>query len=115
MSKKPRKAVDVPQGYSVKVTAELPDPWDYTKQTELSGTVQAIQTVKITSKDGTRTTRVAHIANKDGVIGLWESATLTPLFDALKDGDDVFVRYEGLGEAKSGRSAPKLFTAAIKP
>jgi len=111
---KQAKRVEVPQGYAVKVTAELPESWDFVKFPVLEGTVQAVQSVKITDKDGVRHTRVAHVANARGIFGLWESATLLPLFDALKDGMDIFVRFEGLGEAKPGRSAAKLFTAAIR-
>lgn len=111
---KKMKHVQVPEGYRMVVSAELPDPWDFGKRPTLEGTVQSIQHVKATGKEGTRQTRVAHITNKDGTFGLWECATLTPFFDELKDGDSVLVQFEGLGEAKPGRSAPKLYNAFIK-
>jgi hypothetical protein len=44
-------------------------------------------------------------------MGLWESATLKPLFKSIAEGERVWVRYEGLGEKKAGHSAPKLYTA----
>lgn len=106
--------VEVPAGYKVRVMAELPPAWDYQKSPVLEGTVQCVQRVTLTDDRGKRVTRVAHVANKEGVFGLWESATLAPLFDSLEEGNDVFVRFEGLGEAKPGRNAPKLFTGAIK-
>ncbi len=101
-------------GYGIKVTAELPDPWDFSKKPVLEGTVQTIQTVTLEDLRGVRKARVAHVTNKDGTFGLWESATLVPLFNDLKQGDDVKVRFIGLGEAKPGRSAPKLFMGGIK-
>jgi hypothetical protein len=114
MAKKQAKKIVVPEGYRVKVTAELPEAWDFKKVPTLRGTVQAIQRVTINSKEGPRDTRVAHVTNKDGTFGLWESATLIPFFNDLKEGQDVIVEYEGEGEAKPGRSAPKLFTAMVK-
>ena len=114
MPSKRTTPVKIPEGYRMIVSAELPDAWDFKKSPALQGTVQTIQHVKVTDKDGTRETRVAHVTNKDGTFGVWECATLVPFFDALKDGDDVLVTYEGTGEAKPGRSAPKLYNAFIK-
>lgn len=114
MAKRAPKKLDIPAGYRVKVTAELPPAFDFGKNDTLRGTVQAIQRVTIATKEGPRDTRVAHVTNKDGTFGLWESATLIPFFADLKEGQDVIVTYEGEGEAKPGRSAPKLFTAMVK-
>lgn len=111
---KAAKPVVVPEGYRIVVTAELPDPWDFSKNPVLEGTVQSIQLVKITDNRGVRNTRVAHVTNKDGTFGLWESATLTPMFDAMEQGDDIHVHYEGVGEAKPGKNPAKLFTGGIK-
>lgn len=113
MAKPKHHVAPIPQGLKVKVTADLPVAWDFEKRQVLDGTVQAIQIVELAGKEGVRVAKVAHVANKDGTFGLWESATLKPLFRELKEGDHVWVRYEGRGEKKPGQDAPKLFTAGV--
>lgn len=46
-------------------------------------------------------------------IGVWGSAILDPKMLAVDIGDLIKIRYDGLGEAKGGHSAPKLFTVFI--
>ena len=48
---------------------------------------------------------------------VWESAALGAMFDEIAErgeGPEVYIRYEGLGKAKTGQNPPKLFTVAIK-
>ena len=61
--------------------------------------------------------RVMEVTDKnDGQrFAVWESAALTELFDLVEEsgvGTVVYIRYDGLGQAKKGQNAPKLFTAA---
>ena len=55
---------------------------------------------------------------KSGVrFTVWESAALGVLFDQIAEtgeGPEVYIRFEGLGKAKTGQNAPKLFTVAVK-
>ena len=47
---------------------------------------------------------------------VWESAALVELFDEVAGtgtGANVYIRFDGLGEAKKGQNAPKLFTVAL--
>lgn len=59
------------------------------------------------------------VGDEDERFGVWESATLSNLFDELNASDregvgrEVFVRYDGVGKAKPGQNPPKLFTCAI--
>jgi len=48
---------------------------------------------------------------------VWQSAALGDFFDQIAEtgeGPEVYIRYDGLGKAKTGQNAPKLFTVAIK-
>ena len=48
---------------------------------------------------------------------VWESAALGALFDQIAEtgeGPEVYIRFDGLGKAKTGQNAPKLFTVAVK-
>lgn len=59
--------------------------------------------VEVTTDDGSRYT-------------LWESAGLAGLFEKLAEAElpvKVWVAFRGLGTAKKGQNAPKLFDAAI--
>ena len=102
-----------PKGFRTIVTAELPQAWDYVKLPKLSGMVVLLQEVEITDKKGTRTAQVAHVDTGKEVLGLWESATLRPLFKRIAEGSTIEVEYVGLGVKKPGQDAPKLFNAAI--
>jgi len=42
-------------------------------------------------------------------IKIWGSAVLDQKMIAIKPGDKVKITFTGLGEAKAGRNAPKLF------
>jgi hypothetical protein len=111
MARTSKNEAPLPAGLKVKVTAELPDSWDPKEGDVLTGTVTSIQEVEQMGKEGLRTTHVMHVKTDKGLMGLWESATLKPLFKSIAEGERVWVRYEGLGEKKAGHSAPKLYTA----
>lgn len=49
----------------------------------------------------------------DGVINVWGSAILDSRMDFVKIGDKVKITYKGLGEAKAGRNAPKIFKVEV--
>jgi hypothetical protein len=110
----PKKGTAAPKGFRTVVTIDLPEAWDYVKVPELVGKVTLLQEIPITDDRGERIAKVAHVDTGKEVVGLWESATLRPLFRNLQEGDTVWVKFEGLGEKKPGRDAPKLFTAAIQ-
>lgn len=103
----------IPAGLKVKVTAELPAKWEPKEGDVLSGVITTIQTVEAQGKEGVREAQVMHVKTERGSVGLWESATLRPLFKDAAEGRTVWVRYEGLGEKKPGRDAPKLYTAGF--
>ena len=46
-------------------------------------------------------------------ISVWGSAILDPKMTAAQIGDSIQIVYDGLGDAKSGQSAPKLFKVFI--
>ena len=110
----PTKGTAAPKGFRTVVTIDLPEAWDYVKVPTLLGIVTLLQEIPITDDRGERIAKVAHVDAGGTTVGLWESATLRPLFRHLKEGQTVWVKFEGLGDKKPGRDAPKLFTAAIK-
>ena len=48
-----------------------------------------------------------------GVESVWGSAVLDSRMALVKIGSKVKITYKGLGEAKSGRNAPKIFKVEV--
>ena len=53
------------------------------------------------------------IETPEGVKSVWGSAVLDARMTFVKIGDKVKITYKGLGEAKPGRSAPKIFKVEV--
>jgi hypothetical protein len=69
---------------------------------------------KVRGKVEKRTVQTAKIEAKDGKLyTLYESAQLRGLFE-YEAGCEVFIVFNGYGEAKRGQSAPKLFDVYIR-
>ncbi len=49
----------------------------------------------------------------EGVKSIWGSAILDSRMTFVKVGSKVKITYKGLGEAKEGRSAPKIFKVEV--
>jgi hypothetical protein len=60
-----------------------------------------------------RDVNVYTIHTKNGDVGVWESAGLKALQDVKKK-QQVYIRFDGMGRAKPGQNAPRLYTVAVK-
>lgn len=49
----------------------------------------------------------------EGVVNVWGSAILDQRMGVIKVGSKVRITYKGLGEAKGGQNAPKLFKVEV--
>ena len=108
----------LPEGFK-QLGGGYADTWKPEEQAVLIGIVTG-EVKDIEMKRGRKTinTRVIEIteAETDKRLSVWESAALGGLFDHIATegiGDSVFIRYDGLGKAKTGQNAPKLMTVAI--
>lgn len=115
------KSAGVPKGMKP-ISGGYAKSWDVDAMPEIHGTAGEIKTVKLTQKRKGKVEEVerrcVEVKNKaDGErYTVWESATLTNLFDALAEageGTVIWIRYTGLGVAKKGQNPPKLFESAI--
>jgi hypothetical protein len=112
---KAKRGNAVPKGY--KAIGGFAQRWDVKKVRELRGEWGKVRKVtqKATRKgEKDRIVRVTDVTTDHGTYALWESAGLRALFDAAKAGDNVYIRFDGMGRAKRGQSAPKLYTVAIQ-
>ena len=54
-----------------------------------------------------------NLQTPEGVKNVWGSAILDSRMKFVKVGDKIKITYKGLGEAKSGRSPPKIFKVEV--
>ncbi len=69
--------------------------------------------IKIEQDVGANNSNLYTLEVDNKPVGVWGSAILDPKMVAAKIGDLMKIEYDGLGEAKSGHSAPKLFKVFI--
>jgi hypothetical protein len=108
----------VPKGMRV-LEGGYAKTWNQDEMPELSGEVREVpKTVTLnkgTRKESDRQCVEVHTA--EGRFTLWESAALGALFERLSVAKDlplkIWVAFKGLGTAKKGQNAPKLFDVAI--
>lgn len=113
----PSTSGDIPEGFQMPATAQVPN-WDFEKQKILQGEV--IQIKLITKKKvrvgEKKTTHLMVVREKETqkLLQVWESAALSGLFEEVKKGWDVYLRFDGYGDKVKGRMPMKLFTSAYQ-
>lgn len=107
------KPIMLPNGYKVIGRAAN---WNPEKNPVIEGARSADHVV--TMDEGTkkeRDVRTMIVADETlGAVTVWESGFLKDFFDQTEEGQTVRIEYLGLGKAKRGQNAPKLFTAMVK-
>lgn len=110
--KKTASSAGLPKGF--RAIDGMAPTWDYEAEPELIGEWGEPKEVEVKRGKKTETVQCVVVTRDDGKrVTVWKSATLTGLFDEAEEGDRVYIRFDGLGKAKKGQNAPKLFTCAI--
>ena len=108
----------VPEGFT-QLGGGYADTWKCEDQAVLMGEITGeVKEVELKRGRKTINTRVLEVTEHgtEKRLSVWESAALGGLFDHVASegiGDNVFLRYDGLGTKKPGQNAPKLMTVAI--
>jgi len=110
------KSPTLPSGY--KVIGRAPN-WDPEKDEVIEG--ERGETKEVTFNEGVkkgpnkeRVVRTMIVQDETiGAVNVWESGMLRDLFDQTEAGDKVRIEYLGLGQAKKGQNAPKLFSCGV--
>jgi hypothetical protein len=112
---KTARKVTVPKGYErISGFGESWPGQDPEIGATLEGTITEFGDFETGKGKDKRTVQTAKIETKDGKIyTVYESARLRALFE-YEEGTQVFLVYNGLGDAKRGQSAPKLFDVFVK-
>lgn len=107
------KTAVLPSGY--KSISGFAPSWDFQKEPLLEGKIVSFGEVASKFKKGEMQRNVI-IETKDGEqLTVWESATLTALFDEFAEGEGVAIAFTGYGPiTKAGRKPAKLFSLGYK-
>jgi len=86
-----------------------PKVWKYEKDGDF---VEGILVQK-QDKVGENESWMYSINTPEGIKNVWGSVILDSRMTLAKVGDKIKITYKGLGEAKSGRNAPKIFKVEV--
>jgi len=108
-----KKANGLPAGFSrVEGFAQT---WDVEEMPVLQGTWGKVRSIQVKRGKKMEDARVCDVETDEGKrYTVWDSAGLRALFDTADEGTEVYIAYEGLGTAKKGQNAPKLYTVATR-
>lgn len=86
-----------------------PTEWKFEKDEDF------IEGILVRSQEniGANKSMLYSIETSEGVKSVWGSAILDSRMALLKVGSKVKITYKGLGEAKSGKNAPKIFKVEV--
>lgn len=108
--------VKVPEGFKA-ISGAFAPTWAPNENEGQPGEITGIwgkeRIVQIRRGRGMQDNRVCTIQTDNEAYTIWCSAGLVPLFDSAEEGDEVYIRYDGLGKAKGKQNPPKLYTTAI--
>lgn len=108
--------IKVPSGFKA-VSGAFAPTWNPAENEDQPQEIVGIwgkeRTVSIKRGRGVQEQRVVNIQTDDDAWTVWCSVGLTSLFDEAEEGDEVYIRFDGLGQAKGRQNPPKLFTTAI--
>lgn len=78
------------------------------KGDEIEGQLKSVDT-----NVGSNNSNMYHIETNDGIIGVWGSVVLDSRLSTVALGSQVKLVFQGLGEKKGGKNAPKLFKVYV--
>lgn len=107
------KANGLPAGF--KRVEGFAQTWDVEAMPVLQGTWGKVRTIEVKRGKKMESARVCDVETEDGKrYTVWDSAGLRALFDTADEDTEVYIEYQGLGIAKKGQNAPKLYTVAYR-
>ena len=86
-----------------------PEMWKYEKDGDF---IEGVL-IKKTPDVGTNDSMMYSVEASDGLKNVWGSAILDSRMDFVEVGSKIRITYKGLGEAKAGHNAPKIFKVEI--
>jgi len=93
----------------------FPPTLDFKVGIPVVGAVESFRTVSQKFGKDVRDTRIISILTEAGLRSVWESASLTGLFDEAKVGDEVWILYTGDVSIKGRKMPMHSYETAIRP
>lgn len=115
MARAKAKEATLPRGYTAISSSSISWPNDDTKKGDMiQGQVIEFDTIKVKRGKKMEDVQLCKFECKDGTVyTIWESAFLAGLFE-YEEGVEAAIIYDGMGTAKKGQNAPKLFRLGVK-
>lgn len=105
---------DIPAGMK-QLSGNFAPSWNPEEVPILHGTYSEPKSVTLTQGNKKVERRCVEFTTDTGEkYTVWESAGLAQMFETVEAGTPVYIRFDGLGVARKGQNAPKLFTVAIQ-
>ena len=86
-----------------------PSDWSYSEDGD---SVEGVL-VQIQEEVGPNKSMLYSVETSEGVKSVWGSIILDQRMALVKAGDKLRITYKGLGEAKGGHKAPKIFKVEV--
>lgn len=112
---KESKAIEMPEGFEMVSDGTLTEGHDFLKDPIVQGIVKSIKTVMLKRGKRMEENRLIIVETTDDKCAVWESAGLKDLFDGIVVGDSVYIKYDGLLDAKDGLNPMKKFITGMSP
>lgn len=97
-------------GNTREVETSWPDPIDWDLSPICKGKVLELEDCRI----GERAARRLSVETAGGVFSLWESTSLSKMFNSVKPGDVILVKFTGMKPLPGGREQ-RQFRVVVKP
>ena len=105
----------IPKGYTSIDTITPSWPTDDTNPGDaIMGEVTGYKSVSFTRGGKSQESSIIQIDTADGLVEVWESTVLRPLFADDYTGYEVYIEYCGRGKKSRGKNPAKLFKIAYK-
>jgi len=86
-----------------------PEIWSYENEGDCIEGILVLKQEDV----GDNKSRMYSIETPEGVKNVWGSAVLDSRMNLVNVGEKVKITYKGLGEAKGGKNAPKIFKVEV--
>jgi hypothetical protein len=105
----------LPEGYQA-IDTGFAERWDLEAEPFIEGTWGAPRAIEVKRGRKTEETIVTDVTLNDGrKLSVWQSAMLAAAFATFAEGDQVWILFQGYGDAKKGQNPPKLFQYGYVP
>lgn len=112
-TKRKTRATQLPKGFEAITGFGRAWPDEHTKKGDMiRGVMTEFDEFDTGKGKNKRTVRTVKVETDDGLLTLYESSGLRALFE-YEEGTEIAVIFDGMGKAKPGQNAPRLYRLGV--